>query len=92
MRTYKTEILSHKNFVTMYVGIEYDSKSDLTSTVCKIVGKTIVYRNPNKGWNTPVQGNQENSLIKKYTDDKAFKTCSIDEFNKFKIGEKPPKK
>lgn len=91
MRIFKTEILSHKNMVPMYVGIEYDSRTDLTTTICKIVGKTIVYKNPNKTWDDPVNGNQENILIKRYTSDKGLKPCTIDEFNKFIIGEKPPK-
>jgi len=91
MRTFKTEIISHGNTVPMYVGIDYDSKANLTITTCKIVGKTIVYKNPNKGWDEPEKGNQEKLLADRYTRDKAYKSCSIDEFNKYKIGEKPPK-
>jgi hypothetical protein len=91
MRTFKTKILSHKNIVPMYVGIEYDRRIDLTITICKIVGKTIVYKNPNKDWDIPGKGNQENSLIKKFSGDKEFEPCSIDEFNKYIMGQKPPK-
>jgi hypothetical protein len=91
MRTFKTEILSHRNMLPMFVGIEYDSKTDLTITICKIVGKTIVYKNPNKDWDKTEKGNQEQLLVNRFKNDKGFRPCSIDEFDKYKIGEKPPK-
>jgi len=53
-------------------------------TKCKIDGKTLDYKNPNKSWHKPVRGNQVNSLAEVFANDKEYNTCPIDEFYQMK--------